>query len=618
MPSARQNSAACWTCKVRRKKCNQGLPTCKDCTLLEIDCHYSDNKPIWMDNGIRQQQMAERLKLEVKRNLSRRSRRNKIQTLSRDLSSSPAEANPLPPAWAPTIVADLNRNQDAPFVSLPTPPSPPSRVASHDHVNAILSEGPHDNNNASECNHSEIESTAAVEPASDFESSLLMSYLDFAFPVLFPFYNPPIIEAGRTWLLTLALKFPAFYHNIIGMAAYFSCAVPVLPSPERDACTELGQVELQAHMQKAVQGVQDSLRRVTRKGIHHCLVDNVRLLGNIVQLVNFEVVFASSANWQMHLDAATDLFDQTLRQFGKGRHGANAFSILLEKLRGDVPSNCSFWSAEQAALRFFTALIVHQDVIASTVRQETPKLLEHYDELLAGPPSLEQSSCLLSLEDFTGCPNWVVRSIADISSLNAWKKAAKRAGNLDIIDLVRRATIIQQELHNGNALLDECSLSPVPRTQTGPWQALESILVKSNILKPPTSAQPAMHRAVSKVWAHAAEIYLITVLSGWQPSNVQLRNHVAQALDHLKTIDNPSWLRSMAWPFCVIGCLATKEQETDFLEVANASGGLAMFGTLRDALAIMQKVWSSRCNYNADVWNIAYCLHVLGHSVLLV
>lgn len=565
-----------------------------------------------MDNGTGQQQMADRLKKEVKRNLARRSRRNKIQNLSRGLSSSPPRVTPEPTALLPTNVVGLNRTTDTSWAFLPTPPSPPSRTATPVDIDVVLSES--DKHGAGESNHFEAEPTTAMG-RSDFESNLLMSYLDFAFPVLFPFYNPPVFEAARAWVLTLALKSPAFYHNIIGMAAYFTCAIPISPSSERDACTKKSQSELQTHMEKAVQGVQDSLCRMTRMGIHHSLADNVRLLGNIVQLVNFEVVFASSANWEMHLDAAINLFDQTTRQF---RDGANTFSALLEQLRGEVPKNCSFWSPEQAALRFFTALVVHQDVIASTVREETPKLLEHHDELLTRPSRLEVLSRSLDLDDFTGCPNWVVRSIANISSLNDWKKEAKRAGNLDIVDLVQRATIIQQELRNGNARLDDASMRTAARSQASPWQAFESILAKSDIIKPQTSAQSGMHRTVSKIWAHAAEVYLITVLSGWQPGNVQLRNHVAQALDDLKTIDNPSWLRSLAWPFCIIGCFATEEQETDFLEVANASGGLAMFGTLRDAFAIMQKVWSSRYHYNADTWDIAYCLRILGHSALLV
>ncbi|KAH6644395.1 fungal-specific transcription factor domain-containing protein [Boeremia exigua] len=607
-----EGSTACWTCKLRRKKCNKSLPTCHDCTLLEIECHYSADRPTWMDNGKEQHKMAETVKMQVKRNLAHRARRNKIRILSKELNNSSTEASP-PESPTFSLVPELDSNIDAPWVSLSTPASHASRTESFDNTDTVQSESsgqdifiPH-----------EAETAAAYKP-SDFVSSLLMSYLDYAFPVLFPFYKPPISEAGRGWLLALALKSPGFYHNIIGMAAYFFHAMPTSPGPTRDLCMEQGQIEMQTHMEKAVQGVQHSLGRVTRMGIHHSLAENILLLGNIVQLVNFEVVFATSANWQMHLTAAANLFDQTLRHFGEGCQGATKMSALLGQLRGVMPPNCSFWSVEQAALRFFAATLIHQDVIAGTAHEKTPNLHVYYDELLATPLSLEEQSHKLHLENFTGCPNWVVRSIAETSSLKEWKENAKRAGSLDILDLVQRATLIQTGLREGVARLGEVTADALVQTQVHSYQALESILARSNITKYPTATLPSVHCTISKIWAHAVEVYLITVLSGWQPSNIQLRTHVAQALEHLKVIDNPSWLRTLAWPFCILGCLAATEQEAAFIDIANASGGLAMFGTLRDALAIMQKVWSLRCQHNADTWDIAYCLRILGHSVLLV
>ncbi|KAJ8112351.1 hypothetical protein OPT61_g5259 [Boeremia exigua] len=555
--------------------------------------------------------MADRLKTQVKRNVAHRIRRKKIQSLSRDLNHEFVEMSPPPPP----IVPEFGRNTDTPFVSFPTPESPLRCVTTPRDIHTTQSEA--DSQDALGGHHidahSNVEPAAAYE-APDFESSLLMSYLDYAFPILFPFYKPSVLEGGRAWLLTLALKYPAFYHNVIGLAAYFFCAVPVMPGPEHDVCTAKAETELQMHMEKAVQGVQDSLRFVTERGVDHCLSEDVRLLGNIVQLVNFEVVFASSANWQLHLAAAVDLFDETIRHFGQRRREATTLSVLLGNFGLDTPSSCSFWSAEQAALRFFAATLIHQDVIASTAGATTPRLFAHYDGLLAKSSNLDSAPELLNLECFTGCPNWVLRSIAEVSYLNEWKNEAKREGRLDIVDLVQRAAVIQQSLRDGNTRLDNTTANASLQTNNSPCRPLESILAKSNI----ASYQKSDTRAISKIWAHAVEIYLITVLSGWQPGNVRLRNHVSEALDHLRAIDNPSWLRTLAWPFCIIGCFATEEQEAAFHNVAIASGGLAMFGTMRESLAIMQKVWSLRYQHNADVWDVAYCLRILGHSVLLV
>jgi hypothetical protein len=62
----------CWTCRLRRKKCDEIHPECGACAALYITCHYDQNKPEWMDGDVRQEDMAERLKREVKEKAHRR------------------------------------------------------------------------------------------------------------------------------------------------------------------------------------------------------------------------------------------------------------------------------------------------------------------------------------------------------------------------------------------------------------------------------------------------------------------------------------------------------------------------------------------------------------------
>jgi hypothetical protein len=202
----------------------------------------------------------------------------------------------------------------------------------------------------------------------------------------------------------------------------------VMPGPSQDACAAKAQSELQVHMNKAVQGVQDSLRNTSEAGVHHSLADNILLLGNIIQLVNFEVAFAPSNEWQIYLSAAANLLAMTIDHFGNGDAGETSMTVLLRKLRVGVPSDCSVWSPDQAALRFFAAVIIHQDIIASTALQGPPMLSTRYDELLVQSLGHDPSSDLLNLEDFTGCPNWVMSSIARTSSLNKWKTKAREEG----------------------------------------------------------------------------------------------------------------------------------------------------------------------------------------------
>src|SRR4051794_34348167 len=65
---AKKSFNGCWTCKLRRKKCDEQHPVCDNCSSLHIVCHYHDEKPEWMDGGVKQEEMSERLKREVKEN----------------------------------------------------------------------------------------------------------------------------------------------------------------------------------------------------------------------------------------------------------------------------------------------------------------------------------------------------------------------------------------------------------------------------------------------------------------------------------------------------------------------------------------------------------------------
>src|ERR1700712_5507928 len=64
--STTRTSNGCWTCRLRRKKCDEKPPVCDACAALHITCHYGQDKPEWMDGGAEQEKMAERLKREVK------------------------------------------------------------------------------------------------------------------------------------------------------------------------------------------------------------------------------------------------------------------------------------------------------------------------------------------------------------------------------------------------------------------------------------------------------------------------------------------------------------------------------------------------------------------------
>ena len=122
---------------------------------------------------------------------------------------------------------------------------------------------------------------------------------------------------------------------------------------------------------------------------------------------------------------------------------------------------------------------------------------------------------------------------------------------------------------------------------------------------------------VTRLWAHAAKLYLFVCLSGWQTNSNDTQTCVAEVLRLLQTIDSPTQLRSLSWPICVAGCLASTSQEDDFRRIIGTIGQVGAFGTLSTTLRIMEAVWSSRATIDRDTSDITSCLSILGSPALL-
>jgi hypothetical protein len=74
-----RSKQGCWTCKLRKKKCDEGRPHCSTCHLLSINCYGYGPKPDWMDNGERERTVANGIKETIK-HTSRRKTTTRIAT----------------------------------------------------------------------------------------------------------------------------------------------------------------------------------------------------------------------------------------------------------------------------------------------------------------------------------------------------------------------------------------------------------------------------------------------------------------------------------------------------------------------------------------------------------
>ncbi|KAL0935550.1 C6 transcription factor [Colletotrichum truncatum] len=653
-----RSSEGCWTCRLRRKKCDEARPVCEGCASLEITCYYSETKPDWMDGGERQKEMADHLKKQVKVQANNRRERKYLQSLDVEgglahghghHDDSDGEHVPSVPALSadggsskevssasPSTVHDTPGDSSSPAFHMETVKSSISEIVPGSSPNQMRQHTPDWNNNPSPGSLKPSPDTDPTQPFPD-DSNLgfIMIYLDYVFPFLFPFYKPALLEGGRGWLLNVLNHNKALYHTALGLSSHFFGVVLNGAQVEHTPCRVRSVASLQHQLDLALKELRADMAAINETGVQNQLRQTCRVLESIVQLLIFDVTLASNDHWQMHLDAATIVFQQILLRPEDWDPTMLHMAIPLLQGIPFPPGSHKPWSADQAALRFFTASLLYFDIVSATTLERPPKLQGYHHYLL----SPRKEECLeieprLRLEEYFGCQSWVLQLIGEIASLDAWKKETRRAGSLSMTHLVSRAACLELALREGIACMDNqcpqlmgsdelacragaCNMTDYPpphptHVDTTRLPPDPLTLYRSQQTRDDVEAS----KIHTKIWAFAALTYLSTVVSGWQPSCPETASSVTATIELLDSLHGPVCLRTVVWPFCVIGCLATPSQESMFRDMVGKMGALEVFGSITAALAVMENVWARRDTID-ESWDLAACFKVLGHPVLL-
>ncbi|KAI1870967.1 hypothetical protein JX265_006007 [Neoarthrinium moseri] len=631
-----RSSQGCWTCRLRRKKCDERKPVCSTCGVLEITCHFSDKKPEWMDGGDREKQMADRLKAMVKVKANERRERKwaiGILTDNDETAQGVSDDNDaaLAVSMENTMTLDSSTEHESADTSggsvytpttsiskespspggLPTESQPtltglqPFQPASAQMANAT---------------HQGVRMTpyhtaSFPDPESERELNFSMVYLDYVFPYTSPFYRPPLLEGGRGWLLVVLLRNKPLYHTALSVASYFFAVMLGSSLDGHEECKTHNWDELQKHQELSIKALQGSMECLTSRGVQFCFRQSMQCLEGVAQLLSFETLIGNTSNSQTHLNAALFLFEQIIEHHATD--DIKPWWSVLARIEPRVmevqfPTGGRPWASEQASFRFLTVNLLWSDVIASTALAQAPRLQKFHPELIDGPTPE------LPIQDFLGCHNWVILTIGEIAGLDAWKKEMRNAGVLSMVELVTRATCIERRLRAGIEELDKVPMhtmfDPSARAPDQPFYDF-GLEVVTEVGQQHSTPSKAFH---TKIWAKAALTYLAVVVSGFQPALPDIQNNVSATIDLFRNMASPLCLRTFVWPFAVTGCLCLSNQEEIFRDLVSNMGAMHEFGTLREALKIMSAVWEHRTCLDADTWDIASCLSVLGHTSLLI
>lgn len=548
-----------------------------------------------MDGGLKQEEMASWLKREVKQRSHRRSRDGYVPTVDKQIPSDSVDE-----ASATDLILFPRNMPERTFEGNPIDAAGPDVQIS----NADLQLQSQDL----------IRLTCGkigenISPRRS-EYIYLMFYLEHTFPFLFPFYDPSLLEGGKAWVLELMIKSAVVRQATLCQSSYFFLLA-------RGPADSVGDWENTAlKISAAFEVLRQALALITNVGVKAHMHGAARLMASVMQLQRFELAISSFDNSKAHLDAALALFQNLLDNSGVDvRESPKAkFTACINRLaplsEDDTAPCDGLPSAEQAAFRFSSALLVLDDIIASTTLQTEPRLYAYQRSLLGHDD--DDAEPVINLGDTLGCQNWALLGISDIAMLDAWKQQCKRAGNLDVMDLVYRAAAIRTPLL---AQLNRLEVEQVD----SPDQTNNLLDILTRDYHQRSQSSLSQSRVVTRVWAHAALLYLSIVVSGWQPASADVVYHVGRVIELLRfQLSSPALLRTMVWPFCVAGCLAEPGQEPQLRSIVKAMQPPSVFGTIHKALEVMEDVWRHRNAVDAASWDLATFFRNQGCLVLLV
>lgn len=296
------------------------------------------------------------------------------------------------------------------------------------------------------------------------------------------------------------------------------------------------------------------------------------------QAASLKLLRGGTDSWQLHLKAASSIIPAlTAARKTSGISTTSASASYTERLdRGDTPPN-----GDEIACDFLVGTFIWFDIISCASTRSKP-LLENNFEYIGN----------IELDKVMGCENWVMILIAKISLLEGWKRDLQKTGRLSVVELSARSSEIEKLLNSGLASQTLYALCPTRHISL-----------------------------ITRIFAYSALTYLHTVVSGAHPDLAEIKASVSMTIATFKNLPAPRLLQNLVWPFCVAGCMASRDIEPCCRNLVMAAGEDAKcLGNYWKAFEVIQECWRLReiqgGENKAVDWTTA--MESLGFQVLLV
>ncbi|KAH6675044.1 fungal-specific transcription factor domain-containing protein [Halenospora varia] len=387
--SGTRSKTGCYTCRLRKKKCDEQKPFCLTCRSREILCYGYGEKPGWMyGKGSWKEIMESKEAKDI-----RESAETTYKLRRRNQTTREKHAATLPHGIIPREKRPMTMH--------------------HFGLNACLP-----------ATHSNLR----------HDMKLLMTFLDIIFPLQYGFYGLSS-SGGRGWLLHTLLNTEPFRQASLSVTVSFETG---MRNGNLYTRSELDPV-VRRLQTGALRGLQ---RRVNELGTEkyygkELLARGMEALAIMTQLVSLEVFSFVEGQWEMHLQAARMILGMFQKKWAPELFTDKSTTTELWTL---ADANTSY---DVKALKFFISSFVWIDIIANATFGAPPHNPRHFDYL----PLLRNGS--LQPQKQMGCQSCVLVLITEITALEAWKKDQMDRGCLSVIELATRASSLNDILVGG-------------------------------------------------------------------------------------------------------------------------------------------------------------------------
>ncbi|CAG8264143.1 unnamed protein product [Penicillium olsonii] len=571
----KRSRSGCYTCRLRRKKCDEGHPACKACANLNIACEYK--RPDWWTNAEHRRQHKEKIKNRIKQTKSLERSGSIHGRMNRALSSPHSSDRDLhhpiyiencdpnfgahfsTPGFVPisysqhypyevdvkterqTFVNDVPLRRDS-SVSTFNALGPPQLHATlpafqsdgwfqeeyFDPAGQVTGQGMLGNPEFAQYPTS-LSSNILVD---DYDRPLLDHFVDNVLRMIFPILQ--VHQRG-------ALHTTSVLQSLEANKSYFHCCLSVSAIHLKTTSGLTGEQIDNDIMRHRYEAISELCQALNKDSDHESILDATLAMIFFHCSVGAPDDHLPDIPWNDHFQAVSN---------------------LASKL--DLTSQVSSGGYIHSPPPFAMSLTSWIDILGATMLGKTPQFAHSYrSKHLSGTSS--------GLRELMGCDDRVMYLISEISCL----ESLKADGRVDFNLICSHVSAL------GNQLKSTEDEDPTLRSCYCPTTG--------------SINHEALTKTVTAVFRIAARIYLCSLVPGSdrnQSSTINLVNALTDALSYIPT--GPfGFDRSLVWPLLIAGAFSTPS--SSFRQVLDdritTLGEIADLGSIGRMYRLLNEYW---------------------------